>query len=124
MSAKPFIDTNILIYAFASNNSRKEKAEVLLAAGGLISVQVLQPIRDRYDTDTIKDADGDILRLPQASPSSLAVSAVAPMVWYVGKAKLLGANYGAMVVFPFANATIEAPAFQLSNTVDTSFPIC
>ena len=75
----------------------------------------------RYDTDTIKDADGDIVRLPQASPGSLAVGAVAPMVWYVSKTKLFGANYGAMVVFPFANASLEAPAFQLSNTVDTSF---
>ena len=75
----------------------------------------------RYDTDTIKDADGDIVRLPQASPGSLAVSAAAPMVWYVSKAKLLGANYGAMVVFPFANASLEVPAFQLGDTVDTSF---
>jgi hypothetical protein len=46
---------------------------------------------------------------------------LAPMVWYVSKTKLFGANYGAMVVFPFANASIEAPAFQLSKTVDTSF---
>ena len=61
----------------------------------------------RYDTDTIKDADGETVRLPQASPApgSLAVSAVAPMVWYVSKTKLFGANYGAMVVFPFANAS-------------------
>jgi hypothetical protein len=35
----------------------------------------------RYDTDTVKDADGDIVRIPQASPGSLALSAVAPMVW-------------------------------------------
>ena len=75
----------------------------------------------RYDTDTIKDANGETVRLPQASPGSLAVSALAPMVWYVSKTKLFGANYGAMVVFPFANASIEAPAFQLSKTVDTSF---
>ena len=75
----------------------------------------------RYDTDTIKDADGDIVRIPQASPGSLAVAAAAPMVWYVSKAKLLGANYGAMVVFPFANASLEVPAVQLSDTVDTSF---
>ena len=75
----------------------------------------------RYDTDTIKDADGDIVRLPQASPGSFAIGAVAPMVWYVSKTKLFGANYGAMVVFPFANASLEAPAFQLSETVDTSF---
>jgi hypothetical protein len=75
----------------------------------------------RYGTDTIKNADGDIVRPPQATPGSLAIGAAAPMVWYVSKSKLFGANYGAMVVFPFANASLEAPAFQLSDTVDTSF---
>jgi hypothetical protein len=37
----------------------------------------------------------------------------------VSKAKVLGANYGAMVVLPFANASLEAPAFQLDRTLDT-----
>ncbi len=41
MNVKPFLDTNILIYAFASNDPRSERAEGLLAAGGLISIQVL-----------------------------------------------------------------------------------
>lgn len=41
MNGKPFLDTNILIYAFATNDVRTEKAEALLAAGGIISVQVL-----------------------------------------------------------------------------------
>jgi len=41
MNAKPFLDTNILIYAFASNDPRSEEAEALLAAGGMISIQVL-----------------------------------------------------------------------------------
>ncbi len=41
MSAKAFIDTNILIYAFALDDPRSEKAEALLSAGGTISVQVL-----------------------------------------------------------------------------------
>jgi predicted nucleic acid-binding protein len=41
MSAKPFLDTNILIYAFATGDPRETKAEALLAAGGIISVQVL-----------------------------------------------------------------------------------
>ena len=41
MSAKPFLDTNVLIYAFAANDPRSGKAEALLAAGGVISVQVL-----------------------------------------------------------------------------------
>ena len=74
-----------------------------------------------YGTDTIKDADGNTVRLAPDTPSSLGVSAFAPMAWYVSKAKLLGANYGAMVVLPFANASLEAPAFALGETVDTSF---
>ena len=72
-----------------------------------------------YGTDTIKNADGETLRLAQDDPSSIGLGAVAPMFWYVSKAKVLGANYGAMVVLPFANASIEAPAFQLGRTVDT-----
>jgi len=41
MNGKPFLDTNIIVYAFALDDSRSEKAEALLAAGGIISVQVL-----------------------------------------------------------------------------------
>ena len=73
----------------------------------------------RYDTDTIKDADGNTVRIAANAPSSLAVSAGAPLLWYVSKAKVLGANYGAMAVLPFANASIEAPAFGLGSEGDT-----
>jgi predicted nucleic acid-binding protein len=41
MTAKPFLDTNVLIYAFAADDPRSEPAEALLAAGGVISIQVL-----------------------------------------------------------------------------------
>ena len=75
----------------------------------------------RTDTDTIKDADGNTVRLSPDSPGSVDVSAGAPLLWYVSKAKILGANYGVMAVLPWANASLEAPAFALSNTVDTSF---
>ena len=75
----------------------------------------------RYDTDTIKDADGNTVRLSPNSPGSIGLSAAAPLLWYVSKAKILGANYGVMAVLPWANASIEAPAFALSNTVGTSF---
>ena len=74
----------------------------------------------RYDADTIKDADGNVVRLSPSAPGSIGVAAVAPLAWYVSKAKVLGANYGAMVVVPLANASIEAPAFALGETVDTS----
>jgi predicted nucleic acid-binding protein len=41
MSAEPFIDTNILVYAFSDDPVRSEKAAALLATGGVIGVQVL-----------------------------------------------------------------------------------
>ncbi len=41
MNDKAFFDTNVLIYAALRNDPRSERAEELLAAGGLISVQVL-----------------------------------------------------------------------------------
>ena len=36
-----FFDTNILIYAFAADDPRSARAEALIAAGGVIGVQVL-----------------------------------------------------------------------------------
>jgi predicted nucleic acid-binding protein len=39
--ARAFLDTNVLIYALAENDPRSAKAEELLAAGGIFSVQVL-----------------------------------------------------------------------------------
>jgi predicted nucleic acid-binding protein len=41
MPAKQFFDTNILVYAFASNDPRSARAESLIAEGGFIGVQVL-----------------------------------------------------------------------------------
>src|SRR4051812_31538774 len=41
MNDKPFFDTNVVLYAFRQNDARREVAETLLAAGGALSVQVL-----------------------------------------------------------------------------------
>ena len=75
----------------------------------------------RSDTDTIKDAEGNTLRPSPGDPSSIGIAATAPILWYVSKAKVFGGNYGAMVVLPFANVSLEAPAFELANEIDTSF---
>lgn len=37
---KDFFDTNVLIYAVAKDDPRAEKAEALLARGGIVSVQI------------------------------------------------------------------------------------
>ena len=41
MNDKPFFDTNIILYAFRRDDPRGVMAETLLAAGGALSVQVL-----------------------------------------------------------------------------------
>jgi predicted nucleic acid-binding protein len=41
MPGERFFDTNVLIYAFAADDSRSVRAEELLAEGGVIGVQVL-----------------------------------------------------------------------------------
>ncbi len=41
MNGRPFFDTNVLIYAALKNDPRSGRAEELLVAGGVISVQVL-----------------------------------------------------------------------------------
>ncbi len=41
MPAERFLDTNILVCAFAADDPRSARAEMLLAEGGVIGVQVL-----------------------------------------------------------------------------------
>ena len=41
MNGKPFLDTNVLVYAFSTSDRRGETAKKLLAQGGVVSVQVL-----------------------------------------------------------------------------------
>ncbi len=41
MNAKPFFDTNILLYTLAEADPRADVARFLLSAGGSISVQIL-----------------------------------------------------------------------------------
>jgi hypothetical protein len=73
-----------------------------------------------YDTDTIKDADGNRVALAPGNPNSIEITAAAPLLWWVSNAKLFGANYGEMVVHPWANASIEAPALGFGEEIGTS----
>jgi predicted nucleic acid-binding protein len=44
MNDRPFLDTNVLVYALGQRDDRTPVAEALLAAGGVISVQVLNEL--------------------------------------------------------------------------------
>lgn len=39
--ARPFLDTNVLLYLLSEDEAKANRSEQLLAAGGVISVQVL-----------------------------------------------------------------------------------
>jgi predicted nucleic acid-binding protein len=41
MSGKPFLDTNVVLYLLSEDTAKADRAEALLAAGGTVSVQVL-----------------------------------------------------------------------------------
>ena len=70
----------------------------------------------RYKTDTVKDRDGATVGPYPGDPTSVALNADAPLLWYVSPKKILGANVGAFVTFPFINGSIEAPAFSFGET--------
>jgi predicted nucleic acid-binding protein len=40
-TAKPFFDTNVLLYLLSADYTKANRAEAIIAAGGVISVQVL-----------------------------------------------------------------------------------
>ena len=42
--SKPFIDSNIILYLFSNETVKADKAEEILANGGIISVQVLNEV--------------------------------------------------------------------------------
>jgi predicted nucleic acid-binding protein len=44
MSGKAFFDTNVLVYVVGQKDERTDRAEALLAGGGIVSVQVLNEL--------------------------------------------------------------------------------
>jgi predicted nucleic acid-binding protein len=44
MNDKPFFDTNVILYALRRDDVRGQTAETLLAAGGAVSIQVLNEV--------------------------------------------------------------------------------
>ncbi len=77
MSDRPFFDTNVLVYVLGHADARTQTAEALLAAGGVISVQVLNELANvarkklGMAWDDIDDALGAIRTL---CPSPLAIT--------------------------------------------------
>jgi len=78
MNDKPFFDTNVVLYAFRQDDARGPVAETLLAAGGTLSVQVLNEfvaVARRKLNKTWKEVRRalDILRVFCSEPIPLSV---------------------------------------------------
>ena len=78
MSAKPFLDTNIIVYAFSTNDPRSRKAEALIEDGGVISVQVLNEfvhvLRRKQGRDWPEIVDAlDVLGILLDAPAPVTV---------------------------------------------------
>jgi predicted nucleic acid-binding protein len=74
MSVKPFLDTNIIVYAFSTNDPRSGKAEALIGGGGVVSVQVLNEfvhvLRRKQGRDWPEIVDAlDVLRILLDAPT-------------------------------------------------------
>jgi hypothetical protein len=72
-----------------------------------------------YNTDTIKNADGNRLTIDPTQAGSQKLHVIAPLFLYVSPTKVLGANYGVMAVMPFANGALEAPGFGFDEEIST-----
>jgi predicted nucleic acid-binding protein len=46
MSARPFLDTNVLVYTVTRDDPRRDKAIEIVSGGGVVSVQVLNEFVD------------------------------------------------------------------------------
>jgi hypothetical protein len=64
----------------------------------------------RYRTETIRNGNGDRIVFDPSQSGSRTINVHAPMVIYVSRAKIFGANYGMMAVLPLAKGALEAPA--------------
>lgn len=70
----------------------------------------------RYRTATLKDARGRSLETDPTGLASQTINAGVPLLYYVTAKKVLGANVAMMAVLPFANGSLEAPGFGLSES--------
>ncbi|MFZ1884252.1 MAG: PIN domain-containing protein [Rhodoplanes sp.] len=111
MTAKPFLDTNVLIYAFAADDPRSEPAEALLAAGGVISIQVLNEFvnvsRRKLAREWVEiERQLEVLRALLDSPVALTLDLHEAAVAYAR-------DYG----FAFYDALIVAAANSAGCTI-------
>jgi len=72
----------------------------------------------RYDSDTLRDRNGDRVTLDPNNPGSISVNALAAGIWQVTNFKILGRNYGFMIFPAITDNKLEAPILGLVSEAD------
>ena len=116
-----FATAMVLPIVFATSAHAQLNGENLLGDMGVNSGTQPEPglyvstIYYRYRADSLKDAAGRSVNADPTGNASQTINAGVPLVYYVTPKKVLGANFAAMAVVPFANGGLEAPGLGLSE---------
>lgn len=73
----------------------------------------------RYRVDSLRGPDGERLVPDPTGNASQTMQAGMPVFTVVTKKTFFGAHFGVMAVMPFANGSLEAPGFGLSEKAST-----
>jgi len=74
-----------------------------------------------YDTDTIRNKNGDRISFDPSRRGSVTAQGIAPLAWWVSEKKILGGNYSLQISPSLANTKLAAPVFGLDQ--DTGFDL-
>jgi hypothetical protein len=74
-----------------------------------------------YDGDTIRDRNGEVVALDPDRHGDIKANGLALAVWYVSDFKILGGNYGFMVVPALTNNKLEVPILATQATTGMGF---
>ena len=108
----------VALPAGAQLNGHNLRGDYGLAAGSQpppgIWVGLLYP---NIDIDTLRDRDGNEI----STDFDLDYHAIAPWLWWVSNAKILGGNYSIFVAPVWANSALEAPVLEVDSESGTGF---
>jgi len=105
------------VRAQLSGHNTKGDFGVLAASQPPPGLYVVAPLYLHYEADTLRNRDGDSIRLD----FSLDLNAYVLGVVWVSEKKLLGANYSFQIFPAFTDNALAAPAIDLDASVGTGF---
>jgi hypothetical protein len=110
-----------LVHAQFNGHNTKGDFGLLSGSQAPPGFYLAAPIYVRYDADTLRNREGDPVRLDPERRGSLAVNAyVVGLIW-VSEFKIFGANYGIQAYPGFTDNVLEVPILGTNDSVSTGF---